>query len=180
MNKDGAIILDSTLSLKPKTMRIRISDNGKIVGTSHLPLQSVLDELAVEQSIQLARDSLFEEELFYEMSMESRNLRAYGVELQGSVIHIIAPTPGTLSLHRKILVDCTARDNSIQAARDNSQHRLAQNIGEGLRLLLAHEHRMRLHRRSRTPPPLTQSKSKQSGPPLLRTLLGLFAHLGPN
>jgi mediator of RNA polymerase II transcription subunit 17 len=177
MNKDGGIILDSTLSLKPKTMRVRISDNEKIVGMSHLPPQGDLDKLVIEQSIQLARDSLFEEELFHEISIESRGLRAYGVELQNSVICIMAPTLGSRSSHRKILIDCTSRDNSITSEQDNSQHGLARNIAEGLRLLLAHEHRMRLHRRSRIPPPLTQMKTQQSGPPLLRTMLGLFTHL---
>jgi mediator of RNA polymerase II transcription subunit 17 len=177
MNKEGGIILDSTLSLKPKTMRVRISDNGKIVGTSHLPSKGSLDDLAVEQSIQLARDSLFEEELFHELSMESRDLRAHGVELRNSVIHIPAPGLGGQVSCRKVLIDCVARDDNTSSGLNNSQRRLAQNVAEGLRLLLAHEHRMRLHRRSRTPPALTQSKRQQSGPPLLRTLLGMFSHL---
>ncbi|KAF2687220.1 hypothetical protein K458DRAFT_296237 [Lentithecium fluviatile CBS 122367] len=177
MNKDGGIILDSTLSLKPKTMRIRISENDKIVGTSHLPSQGGLGELAIEQSIQLARDSLFEEELFHEISMESRNLLAYGIELRNSVLHITTPALGGQSSHRKVLIDCASRDDNTLAGSDQSQHRLAQSIAEGLRLLLAHEHRMRLYRRSQVPPPLTQIKRQQPGPPLLRTLLGLFSHL---
>jgi len=176
MNKDGGIILDSTLSLKPKTMRVRISDNGEIVGTSHLPSKGSLDDLAIEQSIELARDSLFEEELFHELLMESRNLRAYGVVLRNSVIHIPAPALGGQSSHRKVLIDCTARDGNVPTQQNHSHHRLAQNIAEGLRVLLAHEHRMRLHRRSRTPPALTQSKRQQPGPPLLRTFLRMFGH----
>lgn len=173
MDKDGRIILDPALALKPKTMRVQISHDGKVTGTSHLPTQSHLGELAIEQSIQLARDSLFEEELFHEISMESRQLLAYGVELRDSVISINAEGLSG----RKILIDCIDRDDDILAGTDHSQDWLAQNIAEALRLLLAHEHRMRLHRRSQIPPPLTQRKREQPSPPLLRTLLGLFSHL---
>lgn len=177
MDKDGSIILDPALALKPKTLRVRISDNGKITGASNLPTQSDVDESAIEKSIQLARDSLFEEEVFHEMSMETRQLLAYGVELRNSVIQLAAPGPSDRSKHRKILIDCIARDDNIPLGQDGSQDWLAQNIAEFLRLLLTHEHHMRLHRRSQIPPPLTQHKRQQSTPPLLRTLLSISSHL---
>lgn len=177
MDKDGGIILDSTLALKPKTMRIRISEHGKVTGTSYLPAQSDLSKLAIEQSIQLARDSLFEEELFHEMSIETRQLLAYGVELRDSVISITTPTPRGRSTHRKVLIDCISRDDVASAKTDHSQDWLAQNIAEALRLFLRHEHHMRLYRRSQIPPPMTQHKRQQPSPPLLRILLGLFSHL---
>ncbi|KAF2644823.1 mediator of RNA polymerase II transcription subunit 17 [Massarina eburnea CBS 473.64] len=177
MNKDGGIILDPNLRLKPKTLRVRISDNGQITGTSHLPSQGDLDDLAIEQSIQLSRDSLFEEELFHEMSLESRQLLGYGTEYRSSVIHIAVQGLRSPVEGRKILIDCIDRDGQLQLREELSQDWLAQNIAEALRLLLAHEHRMRLHRRSQIPPPMSQNKRQQSSPPLLRTLLAMFSHM---
>ncbi|CAI6340233.1 unnamed protein product [Periconia digitata] len=176
MNKDGGIILDPNLKLKPKTLRVRIMDKERIIGTSHLPTQG-LDEIDIEQSIQLSRDSLFEEELFYEMSMESRQLLGYGVELRDSVIHIATPGSNDQASQRKILVDCIDRDGQSALEVDQSQDWLAHSIAEALRLLLAHEHRMRSHRRSQIPPPMIDRGRQQSSPRLIRTLLAMFSHL---
>ncbi|KAL5375394.1 hypothetical protein DPSP01_011203 [Paraphaeosphaeria sporulosa] len=175
MDKDGDIILDPALTLKPKTLRVRISENDKIVGVSQATIRGALNELAIEKSIQLARASLFEEEMFYEMSLESRNLLSYGVELRDTVIHVTVP--GEHSTHRKLLIDCIAQDDNSLSIHGGSQDWLAHDIAEGLRILLAHEHRMRLFRRTRLPPPMTQHKHQQPPPPLLRTLLAMFSHL---
>lgn len=175
MDSDGDIILDPALTLKPKTLRVRISENGKIIGVSQATIRGALDELAIEKSIQLARASLFEEELFYEMSIESRQLLSYGVELRDTVIHVTVP--GEHSTQRKLLIDCIAQDENGLSLHGGGQDWLAQDIAEGLRILLAHEHRMRLVRRTRLPPPMTQQKRQQPTPPLLRTLLAMFSHL---
>jgi hypothetical protein len=90
MDKDGGIILDPNLAIKPKTLRIRITENGKVTGSSQLPVESAGEGLAVEKSIRLARDSLLEEELFYEMSLETRQLLPYGVRLRDSIITVDA------------------------------------------------------------------------------------------
>jgi mediator of RNA polymerase II transcription subunit 17 len=175
MDKDGDIILDPALTLKPKTLRVRISENDKITGVSQATIRGALHELAIEKSIQLARASLFEEELFYEMSIESRQLLSFGVELRDTVIHVAVP--GEHSAHRKLLIDCIAQDDNGLSLHGGGQDWLAQDIAEGLRILLAHEHRMRLFRRTRLPPPMTQHKRQQATPPLLRTLLAMFSHL---
>ncbi|PSN66918.1 hypothetical protein BS50DRAFT_493640 [Corynespora cassiicola Philippines] len=176
MDKDGSIMLDPALALKPKTLRVRISDGGEITGTSTLPIGEATD-LAIEKAIQLARDSVFEEELYHEMMIESRQLLAYGVHVRDSDIHVTVPGLGNKTLHRVVIIDCVARDEAMSQAQQHSQDGLAQNIADALRLLLAHEHRMRLHRRSQVPPPLTQQKRQAPQPPLLRTLLVMFNHL---
>lgn len=175
MDNDGDIILDPALALKPKTLRVRISDDEKITGTSQTSIDGALNELAIEKSIQLARASLFEEELFYEMSIESRQLLSYGIELRDTVIHVAAP--GDQHLHRKILIDCVPLDDSRVFSSGGDQNQLAHNVAEGLRILLAHEHRMRLFRRTRLPPPMSQHKRQQPPPPLLRSLLAMLSHL---
>ncbi|KAF2828347.1 hypothetical protein CC86DRAFT_192191 [Ophiobolus disseminans] len=173
MDKDGSIMLHPALKLKPKTLRVRISENGNITGTSRLPIEGETDDIAIEKTIQLARDSLFEEELYHEMSIESRQLVAYGVQFRESVIHVKAAEHS----QKELLIDCIPRENSIGGSQDHSHDWLAQNVAEGLRLLLAHEHSMRLHRRSQLPPPLTIQKREAPPPALLRTLLAIFKHL---
>jgi mediator of RNA polymerase II transcription subunit 17 len=178
MDKDGNIILDPALTLKPKTLRVCISDKGNVIGSSCLPLEtSKADSLAIENSIRLARESLFEEELYHELSMETRQLLAYGVELRDSIVHIPIPGDGANVSQRKILIDCVMREDDVPVHENHSQDSLAQRVAEGLRLLLAHEHRMRLFRRSQPPPPLTQQKRQKQNPPFLRTLLSIFSHL---
>lgn len=177
MDKDGSIILDPALRLKPKIFRVRISENGRITGTSQLSIETGVKDLSIERSIQLARDSLFEEELYHEMSLETRQLLAYGVKFRDSVIHVDAPRMGSIGQHRKLLIDCIPRDDPVVGSQDHSHDWLAQNVAEALRLLLAHEHSMRLHRRSQLPPPLTARVRERPPPPLLRTLLAVFRHL---
>ena len=177
MDKDGSIILDPNLSLKPKTLRVRISEGGKITGSSQLPMESVVAEIAVENSIRLARDSLLEEELYHEMSLETRQLLAYGVRLRDSVISVDAPGTDTSITARQLLIDCIPRDNKAPNGQESTYDWLAHNIAEALRLLLTHEHSMRLYRRTQLPPPLTARKQEKKSPPLLRTLLAMLHHL---
>jgi len=177
MAKDGSIILDPALALKPKTLRVRVSENGRITGRSHLPIDTETTDMAIEKSIQLARDSLFEEELYHEMSLETRQLSKYGVEFRDSVIQLTAPDTSTRKRQRKLLIDCVPRNENIASGQDTSYDWLAQNVAEGLRLMLAHEHSTRLHRRSQLPSPLSARKNETQQPPLLRTLLAVLTHL---
>lgn len=177
MDKDGGIILDPALALKPKTLRVRISENGKITGMSHLPADGAEKDSSIEKTIQLARDSLFEEELFHEMRVETRQLLPYGVEYRDSTIHIQAAGENNTHRAKKLLIDCIARDDRSLSYNDHSSDWLAQDVAEGLRLVLAHEHSMRLYRRSQVPPPLTGQKRESPSPPLLRTLLAVFHHV---
>ena len=177
MDKDGSIVLDPNLSLKPKTLRVRVSENGKIIGSSQLPMDGVVEGLAVEKSIRLARDSLLEEELYYEMSLETRQLLPYGVRLRDSIISVAAPKATGNSADRELLIDCIPRDDRIPDGQEHTYDWLAHNVAEALRLLLTHEHSMRLYRRTQLPPPLTSRKQEKKSPPLLRTLLAILHHL---
>ncbi|KAF2865881.1 subunit 17 of mediator complex-domain-containing protein [Massariosphaeria phaeospora] len=177
MDRDGSIILDPALALKPKVLRVRISDHGRVTGTSKLPSKGEVTELALENSIQLARDSFFEEDLYHEMCLESRQLVAYGVEIRDSAIHIVSPSLSNPATHRTIMIDCILREETSQGSHEQPLDWLAQNVAEALRFLLAHEHRMRRFQRSQLPHPLTQQKRTTRTPPLLRTLLSVFSHV---
>ncbi|KZM27155.1 RNA polymerase II mediator complex subunit [Ascochyta rabiei] len=176
MAKDGSIVLDPNLSLRPKTLRVRISEGGNITGSSQLPVESAGEGLAVEKSIRLARDSLLEEELYHEMSLETRQLLPYGVQLRGSVISVDEPGDNAFA-NRRLLIDCIPRDDRNSDNEEHTNDWLAHNVAEALRLLLTHEHSMRLYRRTQLPPPLTARKQEKKSPPLLRTLLAMLHHL---
>ncbi|OAL43246.1 hypothetical protein IQ07DRAFT_593234 [Pyrenochaeta sp. DS3sAY3a] len=177
MDADGSIILDPALRLKPKTLRVRVSENGRITGTSHLSIENELQNLSIEKSIQIARDSLFEEELYHEMSIESRQLMAFGVKFRDSIIEVDAPSLGGEASQRKLLIDCVPRETASLGDQDHSHDWVAQSVAEALRLLLSHEHSLRLYRRSQLPTPLTSRTRENPTPPLLRTLLAVFRHL---
>ncbi|KAJ4993040.1 RNA polymerase II mediator complex component SRB4 [Stagonosporopsis vannaccii] len=177
MDKDGSIILDPNLASKPKTLRVRIRESGKITGSSQLSVESVMEGLAVEKSIRLARDSLFEEELYHEMSLETRQLLPYGVRLRDNIISVDAPGRESSVAVQQLLIDCIPRDGKEPDGQEHRHDWLAHNIAEVLRLVLMHEHNMRLYRRTQLPPPLTARKQEQKSPPLLRTLLAILHHL---
>jgi mediator of RNA polymerase II transcription subunit 17 len=177
MDKHGSIILDPALAQKPKTFRVRVSVDGNITGTSQLSVEGDLAKQSLEKSIQLARDSLFEEELYYEMSLETRELLAYGVEFRDPVIYVDAPQMGSVSQNWKLLIDCIPRDDPIASSQSHEHDWLSRSVAEALRLLLAHEHSLRLYRRSQDPSPLTSRTREKSPPPLLRTLLAVFRHI---
>lgn len=111
------------------------------------------------------------------MSLETRQLLAYGVDFRDSVIRVDAPRTNGSMEHTKLLIDCIPRDEPVATGQDHTHDWLAQNVAEGLRLLLAHEHSMRLYRRSQLPPPLTARNHDKPPPPLLRTLLAISRHL---
>ncbi|KAH7139347.1 subunit 17 of mediator complex-domain-containing protein [Dendryphion nanum] len=172
MNKDGGIILDPTLRLRPKTLRVRIKVGDKVTGISCLSAQDSSSDHDIEHAVRFARTSLFEEELFHSINLESRHLLAYGIEQRDSVVHL--PLPG--STKRIALIDCVPREDAIGSV-GLPQDWLAHNIADALRLLMENEHRMRLNRRSRVPPPLAQQKRVHPDPPLLHSLLGILSHL---
>jgi len=176
MENNGSISLDPAFTQYPKTIRVRISVDGKITGTSSLDPVKMETSPPIEKVIQLARDSIFEEEIYHEISVERRQLSSYGVELQDSVIHVPAPNP-TGKNKRTVLIDCVNRDEKARQSEDHTEDFFARTVAECLRVLLSHEHRMRLYRRSQPPPPLSQAQLKPPAIPLLRAMLCLFCHI---
>ncbi|OCL03261.1 hypothetical protein AOQ84DRAFT_303135 [Glonium stellatum] len=175
MNDDGSIILDAELTQRPKAVRVRIMQDGKITGTSKLPSPDDTLQPSIEDLIRRARDSLFEEELYHEISLETRILLSYDVKLRDSIIHLPAPTSDGLSeVPRTVLIDIVPLDEVLPETNDHSSDMIAQNTAEALRVLLSYAHRQRLHRRSQMPPPLSERKRQTPPPPILRPLLNYF------
>ncbi|KAK7551250.1 subunit 17 of mediator complex-domain-containing protein [Phyllosticta citricarpa] len=179
---DGNIILDQALVQKPKAIRVRIVQQGKTLGSSHQNrlLLAPQSDLEIEDLIRRARDSLFEQELFQEMNMESRHLLSHNVRLRDRVIIVPIKSPQAdepASLPQKeIHIDLVGLEDLDETSPDHSQDGLAEDIALALRLLLTHAYNQRLKRRSQPPPPLTDRKRPDLPSPIIRTLLHYIYH----
>ena len=121
MNGDGSIILDAELTQRPKAVRVRIVQDGNITGTSKLPSPDDILHPSIEDLIRRARNSLFEEELYHEISLETRILLSYDVKLRDSVIHLPASTSdGLAEVPRTILIDIVPLDEALSETNDHS------------------------------------------------------------
>ncbi|KAI5286376.1 RNA polymerase II mediator complex subunit [Ascosphaera atra] len=79
---DGKVVLDQGLDASgPRGLRVRVERNGKVVGKSN-PMwlerlrvaTSKGEKIDVDERLKIKRDTLFEEELWYELGRETRAL----------------------------------------------------------------------------------------------------------
>jgi mediator of RNA polymerase II transcription subunit 17 len=175
-NKDGSIKLDQRLTMKPKALRVRSVDNGVVRGTSSISSLADLPDLDVslENMVRRAQDSLFDEELYQEMIMESRILQPLGVSLRGDVIHIPASSTPKAGSPHEWLIDLISVDDPPQ---DNvPADTTSKSVATMLRLHLSHLYRQRLQRRSEIPPLLTDTRPSEPPASILRPLMGIWQH----
>ncbi|KAF2760966.1 hypothetical protein EJ05DRAFT_508194 [Pseudovirgaria hyperparasitica] len=176
-DEDGSVILDQELTKTPHTLRVRIVQDGVILGTSQLRQHVKTDHAELEQLIGRARDSLFDEELFHEISLETRELLSYDVKMKDSTIRIPLMSPTQEADNkREIQIDLMQLSESTVPSHDPSLDDLAQNIAIALRLLLSRVHRQRLQRRSELPAPLSSRKEQKPPEAILRPLMAFFLH----
>ncbi|KAK0662203.1 Mediator of RNA polymerase II transcription subunit 17 [Lasiodiplodia hormozganensis] len=179
--EDGNIILDQALVQKPKTVRVRIVEDGKTVGTSE---QNSLvfaqqSDLEIEDLIRRARDSLFEQELFHEMTMESRQLLSYKTHFRDHVIIIPASPEATANASdqkREIHVDLIGVEDADELPSRRPEDGLANDVALTLRLLLSYIHSQRLRKRTQQPLPMTDRARPEPQLPIIRTLLNFIYH----
>ncbi|KAI9782781.1 MAG: RNA polymerase II mediator complex subunit [Candelina submexicana] len=168
---DGSITLDQGLSSsQPKAVRVRVQKYDTIIGTSTLPNIHTETEPSVEDLILRARNTIFEEELFHEITREARVLANQGVRNPGSTIQI--PT----SEHQSVLVDLVQLDEALPQANITTSNTLAESIALSLRILLSYAHRQALRRRSQLPPPITERKRPIPVHAILRPILSHLQH----
>lgn len=178
-NDDGSIKLHRKITAVPKTVRVRISRKGAVTGTSRLSqLQSALQsDTSLESLVSRARDSLFDEELFHEMILESRLLGQYNVTVRGEVIHLSIGAIDEKDDSYEVLVDLVPLDDNIPGPPESTQDsKLAELLAVSLRLLLCNTYHQRLQQRSQIPPPLTERPPPNLTVPVLRPLLSYLLH----
>lgn len=179
---EGHVVLDRGFGNNPKVVRVRVRRGSTIIGTSQLPVVGNESELTIEARIRHARDSLYEEELFQEMTRESRSLASYKVRMRGNTIELPMSSIGArAAVHTAsdshILIDLIPLGDTISTNDvTDADSGLAQAVALASRLLLSYTHRERLQQRSHLPPPLSMKKSETSLAPILRPILALLTH----
>ncbi|KAL9596735.1 MAG: hypothetical protein Q9179_004512 [Wetmoreana sp. 5 TL-2023] len=168
---DGAIELDlGRRWRRDQRLRVRLSRNGMIWATSEEPTAPFNDNMPLTQSLLRARNSLFDEELYHELSREARNLVNHGVRcVDGSVRF---PYKDGLQVEVD-LVPVGGEERLVEGAEDST---VPEAVTMALRILLSHAHRANLWRRSQPPPPITDSPPPRPFYALLRPILEFHQH----
>ncbi|KAL9105580.1 MAG: hypothetical protein Q9227_009281 [Pyrenula ochraceoflavens] len=132
------------------------------------------NESKMQKELLLARNGLFEEELYHEICREARTLTSYGVEIKSEGVEFDIE-PGKRVLIR--LVDIQDDNSESPANVDQSNRNLpADELAITLRLLLCHAHQENLRRRSQPPPPMTARPKSTPEYPLIRPILAHIHH----
>jgi hypothetical protein len=172
-NIDGTIYLDQgTADSTPRRVRVRIQTHGTTTGESS-SFEPVRNPSSIESSILLARNTIFEEELWQELNREARILANQGVRVIGDEV-----VCGMNGNKRTVLDLQAAEDNELQygAEGPNDDDTVAEMISLSLRLLLSYAHRQNHHRRSRPPPPITSRPPPHPPYSLLRPVIMRLHH----
>ena len=125
----------------------------------------------MEELILQARNSIYEEELHYELMREARILTNQGVRIKDSTIVLALPD-------QQILVDLVPleAEPSSSSHSTNTDNSLAESIALAFRLLLSHAHRQNHLRRAQIPPPLTERKRPIPPYSIIRPILTHLHH----
>ncbi|KAL1851464.1 RNA polymerase II mediator complex subunit [Paecilomyces lecythidis] len=173
--ENGSLILDKGLvPSKARAIRVQVKRDGRTTGSSKLPTVSSNGEFSIEDRILQARDTLYEEELFHELSREARIMASQGVMTGQNIIQFQASEGQDIILE---LVDI----NEMWDDRSSESHVpeddiLSHGIAHSLRILLAYAHRQNLRRRRQIPPPLTLKKRPNPEYQILRPITGYLQH----
>lgn len=184
---DGRIVLDQgAASTRPCAVKVSVYKDDVLLGSSKIDRPTSLSQSSesIVDKIIRARNSLFEEELFYELQREARVLAHYGVRAATSAIHFDMDDGTSYQIeHLDLLSEANngpAEENDADTEMTNStsdsQSLLANAIATSLRLLLLHAHSQNLARRSAIPAPITPSKHKTEEYQLLRPILAHLQH----
>ncbi|KIW08491.1 hypothetical protein, variant [Verruconis gallopava] len=178
-DEEGTIQLGSSVGREPRTLRLRRSRRGEVVASSVTASLLSLADLgsSLEDRVRREQSSLFEEELFQELAMESRILRPLGVKLRDKVLHL--PVTSAQGEAEEYLVDLISIDEAseaVAASAPSEEKDVLDAQSVLLRLLLCHVYQLRLQRRSQIPPPLSDAPRKAPPSSILRTFLALNQH----
>jgi mediator of RNA polymerase II transcription subunit 17 len=176
-NSDGSISLERGFGSKPTGLRVSVVRDGQVVGKSYLPSTSDDSETTLEARIRHARDSIFDEELFREMTRESRTMSSMGVTMRGQTIRL--PTVGDdQSDSTEILLDLVPLDQETgsQINTSNPDDAVAQAMALAARLILSQAHREKLNKRSEVPLPMADRNEEKAIMSVLKPLISFSLH----
>jgi mediator of RNA polymerase II transcription subunit 17, fungi type len=169
----GKITLDKGMaSSDDKMIRVRMQKHGIITGSSSITTWDDEDG-SIQTLILRARNSIYEEELFYELSREARLLASKGVRTLDDTLII------SLNDNEQIMIDLLSLNENHDILADSIQSpdsQYAEGIVLSLRILLSYGYRQTLKRRAAPPPPLTERKRPTPVHFILRLIMQHLTH----
>lgn len=153
---------------------MQVKRDSRTTGCSRIPTWPSNEESSIEDRILQARDTLYEEELFHELSREARIMASQGVVTGQNLIQFQECGGQDIILE---LVDVNENWDSRSAAdRVPEDDTLSDGIAHAIRILLSYAHRQNLRRRRQIPPPLTPKKRPTPEYQFLRPIAGYLQH----
>jgi mediator of RNA polymerase II transcription subunit 17, fungi type len=180
MDEDGEVYLDLPKVQKVNRLRVRIQRHGKVVGSWVMDASTADSGSDLERQAVLARDTLLDEELLFEMQQEARKMLSLGVKNRDNVVII----PGASQLEQRDdgtyflvdVVDELTRDQEDVTSTETHMNRLARFCALSLRLLLFHHHHQRYLRRSAIQPPVAEKKRDDFEASIIKPLMRSLHH----
>ncbi|CAJ0547816.1 Ff.00g045700.m01.CDS01 [Fusarium sp. VM40] len=170
---DGAVQLDcGRLGGVSERVVVTYEKDGQITGRSALPAETA-DDAPLEQRVLEARNTIFSQELWHELTREARTLAAYDVKLDGPRL-ICDIDPASKSRIILELVPLSSQASSDETLPDSHA---AETISLALHILLGYAHRQNELTRTRPMPPhIPRSRGQQTNA-LLRPIVARLMHL---
>lgn len=174
-DEGGKITLDHGLLATPaQTVRVQIQSQGGITGTSTFT-PTAGD--SINEQILEARNALFDEELFFELTREARALISHGVEIRNGTIHIpYDPDKSKVILISLEPVADLSAPSPPSSQETEKESQTASSILVILRLLLSHIHAQTHRRRSAPQPPLSLKPAPKTLPSVIQPILSYIQH----
>lgn len=168
--EDGSIYLDGQArSTRQRRLAVYIVRNDQITG-AFLPRPTTQgNPPSIEAQITEARDSLFEQELFHEITREARLIANQGVLRRAQSVEV------AVGDHFQIRLAFGEEQNKVASLRPEDDD-IAQFLGMSLRLLLVAAHQQNLARRSQRPPAMVPKPRPTPEYALLRPVLAHLRH----
>lgn len=162
---DGTVQLDcGRLGGVSERILVTYEKGGQVVGRSPMPAQT-LGDAPLHARVLEARNTIFAQELWYEISREARSLVSYDVRSEGSrLVYDFDETS-------RILIELCPLGPTPSQDQDLPENEVAQGIHISLHMLLSYAHRGNELWRTRPMPP---HRARARGPqmhPLLRPVI---------
>ncbi|TQN73229.1 Mediator of RNA polymerase II transcription subunit 17 [Colletotrichum shisoi] len=162
---DGTALLQhGRVGAGSQRLSITVSRSGETTGRLAIG-SSVPDSALLPDRVLEARNTIFAQELWYELHREAHSLASYGVRANNDSINFNPASGPSLTLELESLEDNVA----VTSTSDDDV--LAEATHLGLHILLSHAHRLNELQRLRPTPPHQRRNQAQSQYQLLRPII---------
>ena len=166
---DGSVALDTrNLARKMRRLAVYVTRDGVKTGAFHFSIPNTSETSDINEELTSHRDSLFEEELFYEICREARLVANQGIITRARTVDI------DVGDYQLSLVSSDEHDNT--AATNDKDNSIAEFVAVSLRLLLNAAHEQSVNRRSQKAPPMTPKTRLTPEYALIRPIMTHLRH----